>query len=62
MKEAAGVESSAAARRILTDARLWGQDLTTLGALGTEALSAYEAIERRGIRAALGDRLAAADG
>jgi hypothetical protein len=44
----------------MADARLWGADLTRLGNLGTEATAAFAAIERRGVRAALEDRLVAA--
>ena len=54
------IGSGAVAARLMADARLWGEDLTKLGALATEALAAFELIERRGVRAAVEDRLAAA--
>ena len=44
----------------MADARLWGADLTQIGNLAADALAAIEAIERRGVRAALEDRLASA--
>jgi hypothetical protein len=53
------VGAAAVAARLIADARLWGEDLMKLGKLGTEALAAFETIERRGVRAALEDRLAA---
>ena len=54
------VGSGAVAARLMTDARLWGADLTHVGNLAADALAAVAAIERRGIRAALEDRLASA--
>jgi tagaturonate reductase len=63
MREAAAlgpvVGASAVAARLIADARLWGEDLTQLGDLGGQVLGAYDAIERRGVRAALAERLAA---
>jgi tagaturonate reductase len=53
------VDAAAVAARLIADARLWGEDLMKLGKLGTEALAAFKTIERRGVRAALEDRLAA---
>ena len=50
----------AVAARLMTDARLWGADLTQIGNLAADALAAIEAIELRGVRAALEDRLASA--
>ena len=52
------VGSGACATQLMADTRLWGEDLTKLGNLGADALAAFEAIERRGVRAALEDRLA----
>ncbi len=52
------IGSGAVAARLMTDQRLWGADLTTVGSLAADALASFEAIERRGVRAALEDRLA----
>ena len=38
---------------LMADARLWGENLISVGSLGTQARAAIEAIERRGVRAAL---------
>ena len=54
------IGSGAAAERLMADARLWGADLTKVGNLAAEALAGFEAIERRGVRAALEHRLAEA--
>ena len=54
------IGSGAAAERLMADARLWGADLTKVGNLAAEALAAFEAIEQRGVRAALEHRLAEA--
>ena len=54
------IGSGAAAERLMADARLWGADLTKVGNLAAEALAAFEAIERRGVRVALEHRLAGA--
>ena len=54
------IGAGAAATRLMADSRLWGEDLTKLGNLAAEALAAFEAIERRGVRAAVEERLAAA--
>ena len=48
---------SAAAKRLMADARLWGEDLSKIGGLAAEARAAAAAIERRGVRAALEERL-----
>ena len=40
-------------RRVIADARLWGENLTAVGSLGAEARAAIEAIEGRGVRAAV---------
>jgi tagaturonate reductase len=50
----------AVAAKLMSDARLWGADLTQVGSLAADALAGFEAIERRGIRAALDDRLSSA--
>ena len=52
------IGSGAAAERLMAEARLWGADLTNVGNLAAEARTAFEAIERRGVRAALEHRLA----
>ena len=52
------IGSGAVAARLMTDARLWGADLTQVGNLAADALATIEAIERRGVRAALENRLA----
>ena len=54
------IGSAAVAARLMTDQRLWGADLTTIGDLATKALAGFEVIERRGVRAALEYRLASA--
>ena len=54
------VGSGAVAARLMADQRLWGADLTAIGNLAAEALASFEAIERRGVRAALELRLASA--
>jgi len=52
--------SRAVAAKLMSDARLWGADLTQVGSLAADALAGFEAIERRGVRAALDDRLSSA--
>jgi tagaturonate reductase len=54
------IGAGAVAARLMSDRRLWGADLTTIGNLATEALASFEAIERHGVRAALEDRLSPA--
>lgn len=54
------VGSGAVAARLMADARLWGADLKHIGTLAADALAAIEAIELRGVRAALEERLASA--
>jgi tagaturonate reductase len=49
--------ASAVAAKLMADARLWGEDLTSIGALATDTLAAIQAIGRRGVRATLADRL-----
>lgn len=66
LRETAALEpvvgAAAVAARLIADPRLWGEDLMQVGNLGMEALAAYEAIERLGMRAALAERLAAVGG
>jgi altronate dehydratase/mannitol-1-phosphate/altronate dehydrogenase len=51
--EAQGLGAAAYARRILSNAALWGRDLSTLPGLVTHVVQALETIDARGMRPAL---------
>jgi altronate hydrolase len=51
--EAQGLPAAAYAGRILSDAALWGKDLSAVPGLLQQVLQALEAIDARGVRAAL---------